>query len=414
MLSGLRGDRSGGERQHIPAPAIHEVARPQLTARITAAVRGSLTVVVAPAGWGKTIAVAQWARTRPADVTWIDVSEHHEQGVVDIVADVIADAADDCYVVIDRAHRLPPDTSEKLGDLIERAPAAAHFVIVTRADVLFPATIARLRIRDEVAYLHTADLSFDRDIAHRVLTSLIGETLAPAVVERVAMQTAGWPAATTIIGTAMRESTNPTDLARSFDPGDLQFRAFVRDEILMEPDESLRDFVLKSAVADTMSPGLCVALTGRTDAEAVLGLLARYELFDDDPAAPTARRYRPMLRDALRAELRATDPAAERLLLERAAAWHTDQGAVDDVEHAGEYLVRAQQWDAVCDHAERFLRLLHTQGRARVVVSWLDAVPRSAIAADPRRVILRAAVLTLHGETLGAEATLGELGDTST
>ena len=414
MLSGLRDGVAGTEGQRPPAPQPHEATRPQLTARIAAAVRGSLTVVVAPAGWGKTIAVAQWARTRAGDVTWIDVVDDHDRDIVDMVANAIADATEDCYVVVDRAHRLPPDISEKLGDLIERAPAAAHFVLVTRADVLFPGVVARLRIRDEVAYLHTADLSFDRDLTHRLLTALIGAAPGPAIIERVAIHTAGWPAAIALVGVAMRESSDPAAAANAFDPGDLQFRAFVRDEILMELDEPLRDFVLRSAVPDMVSPTLCAAITGRVDAEALLALLARHELFDDDPASLVYRRYRPMLRDAFRAELRARDARAEIRLLEVAAEWHTDQGGVEDIEHAGKYLVRAQQWDAVCLHAERFLRLLHSQGRARVVVGWLDAVPHSMIAADPRRVILRAAVLTLHGETLGAEATLGELGDTST
>ncbi|HEY3834860.1 MAG TPA: LuxR C-terminal-related transcriptional regulator [Acidimicrobiia bacterium] len=407
-MSGSIDGVAGGEGRRPAAPRSHETARPQLTARIAAAVRGSLTVLVAPAGWGKTTAVEQWARTRPGDVTWIDAVDDRDHDIVDAVADAIADVTEDHYVVVDRAHRLPPDTCEKLGDLIESAPPAAHFVLLTRADVLFPGVVARLRIRDEVAYLHTVDLSFDRDATHHLLGALVGHALAPAVVERVALQTAGWPAAIALIGVAMRETATP------FDASELQFRAFVHDEILMELDESLRDFVLRTSVPDMVSPALCVSLTGRVDAEAALALLARYELFDDDPASLTYRRYRPMLRDALRSELRAHHSDAESRLLEVAAQWHIDQGGVDDIESAGEYLVRAGKWDAVCGHAERFVRLLHTQGRARVVVAWLDAVPRSLIDSDPRRVVLRAAALTLKGETLGAEATLGELGDTST
>ncbi len=271
-----------------------------LLARLDAAVRGTLTFVVAPAGWGKTVTLAQWARKHEPAVRWFDAAVDAPTEIVAAVADAIAVDGGERFVVVDSAARLPAPELDALGALIEQAPPDVHVVLAARYGGLFPGVVARLRIRDDAAFLYTPELAFDRDISSRVLAELSAQPVPAGVVETLMQKTAGWPAAIALAGVAMRERGKPEDVAASFGGHDPQLRAFVREDVLAVLEPTLRSAVLRAAVPDAITASLCAELTGRDDGDDLLDRIANYELFDERPTAPGVREFSPLLRDALR------------------------------------------------------------------------------------------------------------------
>jgi LuxR family maltose regulon positive regulatory protein len=414
--------RERGAPLGVPRLAALELPRARLVARVEAAARGPLTVVVAPAGWGKTTLVAQWARGHDGNVVWLDGAKSDAGMIAASVVDRPAGRRDGassrardgafepCYVVVDAADSLSADAQDRLADVIEHAPPHTHVVMTTRADLLFPNTLARLRARDDVAYLYSSDLAFDRDEAAALLRGHGVTELTADDLETLLGKTGGWPAALVLAAIAMRESENAHTAVEHFSGANARVRAYVHAEVVSPLPEALRTFMLDTAVIDTVEPSLSRALTDLEGVDAVIEALEAAQLLER--AEHTDSLLYPLLvRDALRAELGRTDPDARTRLLERAAQWHIDRATALDIEQAGGYLVRAERWEAVRDHAMEYARLMHQNGRARAALAWVTAMPISMRRADAELCVLEVALLTLAGDTLRAEAIARELGD---
>lgn len=209
-----------------PEIARNAVERPDLVARIDAAVRGgSLTVLCAPAGYGKTTLVAQWARHTDTPVAWIrfrrdqdaralarslvGALEHlgaavapspyeHTRAIrsefVRFLVDRLATVRDVC-LVFDGLDRVAPDARRHLGAVIRQAPGGAHFVVTTRVGPLFGPISAGLRIRGDVAQFGADDLAFDRLTTRDVVEADLERPVAPETVDLLFRRTGGWPAA---------------------------------------------------------------------------------------------------------------------------------------------------------------------------------------------------------------------------
>jgi LuxR family maltose regulon positive regulatory protein len=396
------------------------VARPEHLARLEAAVRGALTLLVAPAGWGKTVLCSQWATTTVKNVSWVDC---RSMGALDSFASFCQAAfgddspldrfeeLSDWYFVFDELDVVPAEVRVGVGALVEAAPSHIHFIATSRADLLFPATTARLAVRDDVVFFRPSDLAFDRDATDALISAEINRRLAPDEIEAVLLRTGGWPAALRVAASQAREKPDAHAALMQFDGANDHFRAYCRAEIIDAHQEPVREFLFTTCVPEHFSAGLAAALSGRDDVAALMTLIERAELTERDERRPSEHRYRPGLREALRAELETRPRTDEQKLLKQTAAWHVEQGTLDDVESAAAYLIRAEDWPATLAHVDAYTRRMHEHARTRVALGWLLAVPESVRRADPGVTIAEAALYTLVGETLRAESTLRSLGD---
>jgi LuxR family maltose regulon positive regulatory protein len=422
-----------------PSPDLVEIDRPALVARVDAAVRGPLTLVVAPAGWGKTVLAMQWARTRGPEVACVELAPgHDERRVAELLLHAaatlspaltreampdgtLADARrvlieatawlPDCYIVLDGVDQLEAGLRDELGDLIESVPPHVHFVVLTRADVLFPAVVARLRTRDGVAFLGPRDLAFDRDAIERLLRQVLEQPIPPEIVESLVLRTKGWPVALRYAAMAGRESTDARTAIAAFGGADSRMRAFCLEKVIAPHPDPVRRFLCETAVPERVSAPLCEQLTERSDAEAMLDMTRRFFIVDADDDEPGWWRYHPVIREVLLLELRACDASAEARLLHVAADWHISRGEVADLDLAAQYLIRAGDWPAVRTHIETFARSMHERGRVHSVLSWMTALPESLRRDDPAMIIAEAAQCTLVGDSIRAENVLRKLGD---
>jgi LuxR family maltose regulon positive regulatory protein len=409
------------------------VERPRLVARLEHASQGSLTVLVAPSGWGKSIAVAQWATRHPNFVAWLTFEPRQSSAMVAtlLTAAVAAlgttprvrqsttltpefqralvddlDRLDRSYLVLEGVDHLDADVRDDLGRLIEAAPRHVHFVVTTRADVLFPATIARLAMHDDVTILRRGELGFDHAETLSVLERDANGTIEPVQVDRALARTDGWPAATRMLAYALRDGADVTPTIAAFNGNDAHLRGYFDAEVLAQLPAPLRTFALETAVPDRVTADLCRALTDRDDSVATLDLLERYGLIEPESRTRDWWRYPPLVRDMLRARLRDSNPASEAHLLHVAAEWHLDRGTPGDLGPAARYAIRTRDWEFVHRLVRRHGRRLHEQAHVNAVLSWIAAVPEPVRRADAAFGALEAAVLTLAGHAARAEQVL--------
>jgi LuxR family maltose regulon positive regulatory protein len=423
-----------------PALARHAIDRPDLVARLDAAARGALTVVCAPPGYGKATLLAQWAHACAKRVVWIrfrpdqdarsvagflvgaigslgadmqpNADEHARilgRQLLPFLVDRLHTVTDAC-IVFECLDNLAPEMRAHIGTLIEDAPRHVHFIVLTRVSGLFPATAARLLVRDDLVNFGADDLAFDRANTRDLLEAEIGGPVLSDTVEALARQTGGWPAA---IKFAILAARNHPDLEAAmpvFDGSDPSFRAYCGSWLLDDQPAPVRAFLTTMSVVDRFTAELAAALTHRPDAVEMLELVDHLGVLVLDPERGWWR-YRTPVRDLLRAELHTADVDAEAHVLHAAAQWHVEQGADADLEAAARYLIRARDWQGVLAHVQAHAHTMHVHGKVGAVLAWMLAVPERVRRADIAATLTEAALHTLTGDTYAAAATLRALGE---
>jgi LuxR family maltose regulon positive regulatory protein len=360
-------------KRMVPPVRAGAVPRERLARQLRAA-RTRLTVVVAPAGWGKTSLLSGWA-ANPEDgrrIAWVSLDENDDEpdrfwayvltalcevsddisaaplealGVPDLPAvdlalpvllNELAAATTPHVLVLDDYHVLgDPRIHEAVEFLIAYLPASLRLVVAGRADPPLP--LARLRARGELTELRAAELRFSPEEATALVSTVAGFELDRRATAAVWERTEGWAAGLQLAALALR--TDP-DRLRGDDRHLLDYFAA---EVLPGLAPRQRDLLVRSAPLDLLSGSLCDAALGVTGSAEVLAELDRADLFvaalDGDRLWYRCHR---LLRDAVRHE-----PGADpRDVLDRAARWIVDHDRIDD---AVRHLLRAGRATAAAE-----------------------------------------------------------------
>lgn len=361
----------------IPPVRDGAVPRERLARQLREA-RTRLTVVVAPAGWGKTSLLSDWAADpdEKRRIAWVSLDENDDEparfwsyvltalhevsdeisaeplkahGAADLPAtdlalpmllNELAASATGHVLVLDDYHVLTdPRIHEAVEFLIAYLPASLRLVIAGRADPPLP--VARLRARGELTELRAGQLRFSRDEAAALVLGVSGADLDQAAATAVWKRTEGWAAGLQLAALALR--ADPTRLRGD----DRHLLDYFTAEVLPGLAPRQRDLLVRSAPLEVLSGPLCDAALGVTSSAEVLAQLVRADLFvaalDTDQQWYRCHR---LLRDALRHQP-GSDPDD---VLERAAGWFAAQDRIDD---AVSHLLRAGQHAAAADLLQR-------------------------------------------------------------
>ena len=391
-----------------------------------AVVEHPLTVVVAPAGSGKTTALAAWAREAAEPVAWVRIGPDDDappaiaaallagvRRVVDgfgprleallgttgtplsthnLVTALTNDLGEveQVTIVLDDAHELAdPDTWAVIDGLLDHLPAAVGLVVGSRTEPAL--SLSRRRVRGEAAVIGLDDL---RLIAGEVREVLGGEAAADdGVVDAIIRASGGWAAAVRLTTALLRaphvsSAEIATDAALSrVDPvSSVQpdLWRFLAEEVLDAQPSDLRGFLLETAILDELTAEGCAAVTGRPDAGDVLDELDRRNLFVDRFVGERgpAWRYHDLFADFLRGRLNAEKTVDSVLDLHRRAA-----DALPPTQ-AVPHLLAAGEYDRVAEVAlaTSFERL--DPGVLSVVLPWVEALPEEIIDRYPRLALL--------------------------
>ncbi|MGQ0576988.1 MAG: LuxR C-terminal-related transcriptional regulator [Pseudonocardia sp.] len=413
------------------------LARPRLVRRLRPTAR-RLTLLDAPAGWGKTSLLAQWYRAPDggARVAWLglDTADNDpvlfwsyvvaalrtvEPGIgtrtravlrtggralrafaVPALVDDLAAVAEPLVLVLDDFHVITdPTVHETVSVLVERLPAQLHLVVATRGDPPLP--LGKLRAAGELRELRTDDLAFTDHEVERLLVGHHGLDLTTPEVTRLARRTEGWPVGLALAAASLADRVGSGDGALAafvdeFTGTDRYVLDYLCSEVLAELPAELADFLLHSSVLSRMSAPLCEAVTGRVDAAAILRRVERGGVFVVRlDANGEWYRYHRLFGELLRHELDLADPAAVPELHGRAARWWAGQGSIGEgsIGEAVAHFVSAGDPAGAAELVALHWNAWFNAGRLATVAGWLDLLPPSLVTGDARLCAARAWLL---------------------
>ena len=355
---------------HVPSPTASRVARPRLRERLRAGVRGAVTLVSAPAGFGKSSLMAELAAGPDASLAWLslDATDNDPSTFWSYVAGAIERASPGAtasaragfegegansiaaiatlinalaahpgqvVLTLDDLHELDSAAvMEQLAWFLDHLPGNVHVIIGTRADP--PIRLARLRARGALAEIRAADLRFTNDEAAEYLNAAMDLGLTARDLAALEARTEGWIAALQLAALSLRGRADPSEFIAAFSGDDRYVVDYLVEEVLRRQSPAVRDFLLRTSILARMTGALADAVTGRTDGRTVLEGLDRANLFlvalDDQRRW---YRYHHLFGGVLQAYLANELPDAIPDLHRRASTWFEQQGDLDEaIRHA--------------------------------------------------------------------------------
>ena len=382
------------------------VRREPLLARLDEATEAPVTMVCAPAGYGKTLLLADWFATTAAPaVAWVTLDDTdntpvqfwsavlralRDHGVLpddsplrtvnpdpaDIagflaeLTDGLESLPDPCHLVLDDFHELvDAETLHGIATLLRHQPETLRLVLSSRLDPPLP--LARLRLQERLRTLRASDLRFsDTDAAALLETS--GVRLSPPQLRRLVDQTDGWAAGLRLAASSLRQAPDRNAFLDDFASDDRAVADYLVGEVLAGLPEDTKDFLAAVSVCDEVSPSLATVLSQREDAGVMLDGLERESSLVIG-VGPQRHWYRlhPLLRSYLRGDLdrRLPDRAVE--LNHTAATWFV---AEELPREALDHAARAAETETV-------MTLLHDHAVALLLGGDHDIVEQALIAA---------------------------------
>jgi len=384
-------------RAKLAPPALPDglVERPRLRDLLAAGARGAVTLVAAPAGWGKTVLLTSWFRTADGPAAWLSA----EPGDTDAdfwryvaaalgaaaagavpapgeephgvflarLADALARRPAPLVLVLDDLHHLRGPLTG-LDSLVRHAAGRLRLVIGSRSDPPLP--LHRWRLSGDLTEIRTDQLAFTRAESAQLLARQ-GLVLPADRLADLHARAEGWPA-------GLRLAALAAGAAAGGPGGDDAIAEYLTREVLADQPPEIREALCRASVVERMSGDLIEALTGRSDGERLLADLARRNLFVL-PVDQGTYRYHGMFRDLLRRELRRRAPGRLADLHRRAGRWHREHGAaIDTLRHA---LAAGDWWDATEALTGHWPRLVVTHRDASPAPA--PSPPADVVRADP-------------------------------
>jgi len=419
------------------------VRRPRLSGRLLRGSDARLTLISAPAGFGKTTLLAAWLADATTDnraVAWLSLDQGDRQpatfwtyvitalqaAVPGVGADVLpllqsaqppvetvlvavlnelSATPNEVVLVLDDYHLVDgPDLRDGMTFLLEHLPPHIHLVISSRADPLLP--LARLRARGELVEVRAADLRFTPDEVATYLNDITGLNLTPDDIAALEGRTEGWIAALQLAAISMQGRTDIGGFIAQFAGNDRYIVDYLVEEVLTQQTDPVREFLLHTAVLDRLTGPLCDTVTGRDDGSQLLITLERANLFlvplDD---RREWFRYHHLFADVLRAHLLAQRPDLVPQLHQRASLWYERH---NHTEQAVRHALAARDFDRAVYLMELAAPAIRRHRQETVLFGWLQELPDVAVRRSPVLSVFYGYMLMVSGDLAGFEGRLDD------
>jgi LuxR family maltose regulon positive regulatory protein len=410
----------------VPPACPELVPRPRLTELLNAGldVEGlqesgfarRLSLVSAPAGFGKTTLVATWLRGLDYAHAWLTLGEsdndpasffaHFVAALLGVDANIgrtaqamlqapqppapgalftnlindIAASPRSFVLVLDDYHLIRSQSiHQQLAFLMEHQPPQMHLVIATREDPPLP--LSRLRVRGQLAEIRQADLRFTPEESAEFLQRVTQVDLAMGDVEALHRRTEGWIAGLQLLALSLRDREDASSFVRSFTGSNRYVLDYLIEEVFQQQPAGIQDFLLRTSILERLVAPLCDALTGRDDGQKVLLDLEHANLFLV-PLDESRQwyRYHRLFADLLSHRLD-LEPAQERVQLHKQACrWFADNGfSADAVRHA----LAASDWEEAASLILQVSDTMLKRGEVVTLLGWFQALPEAFVLANP-------------------------------
>ena len=408
---------------HRPPMRAEYIGRPRLTQRLIDGETQKVTLISAPAGFGKTSVVSEWMDASDRESCWLSLDSGEsdsarflsyligaiqtvwpdvgvdargmvesglpgfERNAVGSLINEIASQSGSVLLVLDDYHLIDATEIDQIvGLLIERLPPQMHLVIATREDPALP--MSRLRASGGLNEIRAADLRFLSPEIAQFLNDGMKLGLSDQDIASLEDRTEGWIASLQLAALSLQRRADPSEFIQSFTGSNRLVLDYLVEEVLENQTREVQDFLMHTSVLERMCGSLCDAVTDRADGQETLEALDTGNLFlvplDEDRRW---YRYHHLFADLLRQRIREKHPELEQTLHANAGLWYARNGfpraAIDhalqgnDFEHAAEWIASylGHNYERI-DHPTR--------------ERWLSAFPEEARSALPRLVLLQA------------------------
>ena len=446
---------------YIPPLRPEQVPRPRLIERLNAGIHRKLTLVSAPAGFGKTTLVSEWVAGCRRPVAWLSLDKRDNDlsrfltyfiaalqtvddnvgktalaalqspGPVDVesilttllneittVSDNPSTGSGQGFLfVLDDYHVIETKpVDDALIFALEHLPPQLHLVIATREDPQLP--LARLRVRGQLTELRVADLRFTPSEAAGFLNTRVDLNLSEKEIAALETRTEGWIAGLQLAALSMQGRTDTASFIQAFTGSHHFVLDYLVEEILQHQSERVRSFLLQTSVLDQLSGPLCdavcsvgtesssegTAVTGQKDGRETLVALERGNLFvvplDDERRW---YRYHHLFADVLHAHLTEEQPDLAPILQRRASEWYERNGLPAG---AVRYALAAKDFERVASLAEMAWQAMDASFQSAAWIGWMKKLPDEIIRTRPVLSTQYAGALWMAGELEASEARL--------
>jgi ATP/maltotriose-dependent transcriptional regulator MalT len=424
---------------YIPKWRSGLVSRPRLVEQLHRGAERKLTLVTAPAGFGKTTLLAEWLAATPAgeaSAGWVSLDQGDNDpglfwayviaalqrvrpgiganalallesarppAIESVLATLINDIAEDGHdiaLVLDDVHVIDAQPiHEAIAFFVDHLPPNLLLVLASRSDPVLP--LSRLRARGELTELRAADLRFRPDEAAAFLNEMMGLDLSAGDVTALEARTEGWIAGLQLAALSMRGRADVSDFIAAFAGDDRYIVDYLVEEVLQRQPETMRDFLLQTSILERLSGPLCDAVTGRDDSRMVLERLERGNLF----LVPLDSRrhwyrYHHLFADVLRAHLGEELPDQPAALHRRASEWYEQTGSpADAIRHA----FAAGDFGRAANLVELTATAMRRSRQEATLLGWLRMLPDEVFQCRPVLSAVYGGVLLSNGLFEGVE-----------
>ncbi len=425
-----------------PPVRADRVHRRRLTQRFSTSLEHPLTLVCAPAGYGKSTLLAEWFGSEAEGTIafgWLSLDEDDNDPVRFLIYLISAFAnasgidADEILsllhtpqppppkpiltalisrlegvpghlaLVLDDYHRITAQPiHEAMTYLLDHLPSQIRLVITSREDPPFP--LARYRGRGQLAEIRADDLRFTPDEAGQFLWQMLGAELSTDQIRDLDIRTEGWIAGLQLAALAMKGRDNLASFISAFTGSHRYILDYLSEEVLSRQPQSVQSFLLQTSMLNRLSAPLCDAVTGRSDGQIMLKQIEHGNLFliplDDERFW---YRYHHLFGDMLRRQLQQSNPDLVTDLHRRASQWFERNGWVTEaLEHA----LLSQDTHEAARLVQQTVEEITLAGQAYTILRWMDTLSEAVVRTHPRLCVYHAAVLMFTNQLKASETWL--------
>jgi LuxR family maltose regulon positive regulatory protein len=406
------------------------VSRRKILGQLNAGInnRHLLTLVSAPAGYGKTTAIRMWVEEAGYPVAWVTLENSDNdlkqfltyvvtalgqigddlglsalevientrkinlQRILGLLINDLHDLDQPIILVLEEYHLIENEKVDQVIEyLLNQAISNLHLVIATREDPNLPLT--RLRVRNQLTEIRAIDLSFSLEEVDEFFSNVMGVHLSKRDMEILKNRTEGWVASLQLAALSLRESEDPTKFVEAFRGTHRHVLDYLIEEVLNSQPEEIREFLQRTSILDQLSPSLCEAVTGQKTSRKYLHYLENNNLFlvslDEER---TWYRYHALFAELLKNQLSQAEPERVDDLHKLAADWYQKNGFV---RRAIEHAFQVSSGSKVSKLIEQYALPMIYRGEVSTVLGWFERLPESLMQSSPMMCVGKAWALVL-------------------
>lgn len=436
-------------KTHIPPLRSQLVNRQRLIHRLNDGLgqNNRLTLISAPAGFGKTTLINGWIRQTGIPTAWLSLDKgdndpvrfitglaaaiqrvapeagNHilammqvpqppavEAAISALINDVAFLPADlqspNIILVLEDYHEIIAEAvHEALRLLTDHLPPPLHLVIITRIDPPLP--LARFRARHEITELRSTDLRFTPEETGTFLNEIMHLNLSPEDISLLDVRTEGWIAGLQMAAVSMQGRADTAGFIRNFSGSHRFVLDFLVEEVLGCQPVKIQEFLLRTSILDRLTPSLCNAVAGVEDSQSTLAWMEQANLFlvplDDQRQW---YRYHHLFADLLRNQLKRLHPEIEPSLYSRAGKWYADRRLITP---AISYALQANDFEQVEQLVMQASLTIGFYSDIKMLIEDIGALPYEIVRSHPWLSIARAWALNSAGRFDETESALREV-----